>query len=280
MVGTWLAWFHRLVPHGYARRQPLILINGLAEQAESWFRNAPFWRRYFEVHVPNILAYDGDGLHQRIAQNRPVDVDYLVEQLHGYLQMYVQAPPYHLVAASLGGKVAVEYAVRYPQQVARVVLLCPSGMGDAERLPIVEGVRRSDLKALVESVFYNPGKIDLRLLDYYKRQFANRRWRSGLLRTIRGTMEHCVRDRLPQVQAPTLLVSASHDQIVDPATAEAGARLLPRGQYHCVPQCGHAPQMERPWLINRLVLHFLTSAEPSPRPRLAQLLLARPNTIL
>ena len=122
----------------------------------------------------------------------PISVDYLVEQLHEYLEQFVQTPPYHLVAASLGGKIAVEYAIRYPQMVSRIVLLCPSGMGDEERLPIVEGVRRNDLRSLVESVFYDPRRVDRRLLTYYQRQFASRRWRSGLLRTIRGTMEHCV----------------------------------------------------------------------------------------
>jgi pimeloyl-ACP methyl ester carboxylesterase len=277
---NWRAWFQRFRRGGYARRQPLILINGLAEQAESWFRNLPFWRRYFDVHTPNVLAYDGSALHGRIEAGEPVSVDYLVKQLHLYLEAFAQTPPYHLVAASLGGKIAVEYAARYPEQVSRLVLLCPSGMGDEERLPIVEGVRRSDLKALVDSVFHNPARVDLRLLDYYRRQFANRRWRSGLLRTIRGTMDHCVRDRLRDVTQPTLLVSGAQDRIVDPRHSVIAVRLLPKGQYLEIPQCGHAPQLEKPWLVNRLVLHFLTSERPSPRPRLAQLLLSNPNTIL
>jgi pimeloyl-ACP methyl ester carboxylesterase len=280
VVGHWRHWLERWHGSPYARRQPLVLINGLAEQSESWFRNQAFWRRYFDVHLPNLLVYDGPALHQRIEEGLPISVDYLVEQLRLYLESFVQTPPYHLVAASLGGKVAVEYAVRYPEQVARLVLLCPSGMGDEERLPIVEGVRRSDLRALVDSVFHDPRRVEPRLLVYYQRQFANRRWRSGLLRTIRGTMDHCVRDSLAQVTQPTLLVSGREDRIVDPAQAASAARLLPHGQYLSIPQCGHAPQMEKPWLVNRLVVHFLTSPRPSPRPRLRELLLARPNTLL
>lgn len=265
---------------GYARRQPLVLINGLAEQAESWFRNAPYWRRYFEVYLPNLLVYDGAALHRRIDARQPISVDYLVEQLHLYLEQFVQTPPYHLVAASLGGKIAVEYAIRYPQMVSRIVLLCPSGLGDEERLPIVDGVRRNDLRSLVESVFYNPRRVDRKLLTYYQRQFANSRWRSGLLRTIRGTMDHCVKDRLSLVTQPTLLVSAKQDRIVDPKHAAEAVKRLPQGQYLCVPQCGHAPQMEKPWMINRLVAHFLSSPQPTPKPRWTQLLLTNPNTIL
>ena len=280
MVGQLTNLLERFQTESYARRQPLVLINGLAEQAESWFRNAAYWRRYYDVYMPNLLVYDGAALHRRIESRQPISLDYLVEQLHVYLEQFVQTPPYHLVAASLGGKIAVEYAIRYPQMVSRIVLLCPSGMGDEERLPIVDGVRRNDLRSLVESVFYNPRRVDRKLLTYYQRQFASTRWRSGLLCTIRGTMEHCVKDRLSQVVHPTLLVSASHDRIVDPKQAAEAAKLLPQGQYLNVPKCGHAPQMEKPWMINRLVAHFLSSSQPTPKPRWSQLLLANPNTIL
>jgi pimeloyl-ACP methyl ester carboxylesterase len=258
----------------------LVLINGLAEQAESWFRNHTFWRRYFDVYLPNMLVYDGPGLHSRIDAGLPISVDYLVDQLHQYLRQYVQTPPYNLVAASLGGKIAVEYAVRYPELVDRVVLLCPSGMGDEERLPIVEGVRRNDLKALVHSVFYSPRRVDPQLLTYYKKQFANRCWRTGLLRTIRGTMEHCVKERLAQLTRPTLLISAREDRIVDPVQAAEAAKLLPNGQFYLIKNCGHAPQMEKAWLTNRLVLQFLTSKVPVGQPSLAQMMRANPNSIL
>src|SRR5262249_55428878 len=115
-VGPLFDWMERLQAKGYARRQSLVLLNGLCEQPESWFRNVGFWRRHFEVFMPNLLRYDGDLLHARIDAGEPVSVDYLVDQLHHYLDTYVQAPPYHLVAASLGGKIAVEYAARYPQR--------------------------------------------------------------------------------------------------------------------------------------------------------------------
>ena len=51
--------FERFRPKAYGRRPPLILINGLAEQTESWFRNRRFWSRYFDVFAPNIMIYDG-----------------------------------------------------------------------------------------------------------------------------------------------------------------------------------------------------------------------------
>ena len=247
----------------YSRRAPLILINGLAEQAESWYCNLDAWRRHFDVHQPNLLAYEGAALHRRIDAGQPIDIDYLVERLHTYLDGFVQAPPYHLVANSLGGKVAVEYAARYPDQVARLVLLCPSGLSDLERLPVIDGVRRNDLRSLVASVFQDPSHTDPNLLAYYEKKFADRRWRSGLLRTIRGTMDHRVRDRLVEVTQPTLLVVGREDRIVDPHQAIEAADLLRRGRLLVLEGCGHAPQIERSELVNRLVVEFLQEASPA-----------------
>jgi pimeloyl-ACP methyl ester carboxylesterase len=260
MLELWKGWWNSWKPRSYSRRPPLVLVNGLAEQAESWFRNDWYWRRIFDIYAPNILAYRGAALHRRIDAGLPVDVDFLVDQLHLYLDSFVQAPPYHLVAASLGGKIAIEYAVRYPEEVERLVLLCPSGLGDEERLPVVEGLRRNDTRGLVASIFYDERHVDERLVEYYLRHFGDRRWRSGLLRTVRGTMSHCVRDRLAMVSQPTLLVSGREDRIVDPRHAASAAKLMPNCRHVCIPRCGHAPQMEKPALVNRLVEEFLTTA--------------------
>jgi pimeloyl-ACP methyl ester carboxylesterase len=260
-----MAWLESWKPHGYARRQPLVLINGLAEQAESWFRNAWYWRRAFDVHMPNILAYRGTALHRRIDDGLSIGVDYLVEQLHLYLESFVQSPPYHLVAASLGGKVAIEYSARYAENVDRLVLLCPSGLGDEERLPVIEGMRRNDTRGLVDSVFHDARYVDEGMIAYYERVFGDRRWRAGLLRTIRGTMEYTVRDRLPHITQPTLLISGAEDRIVDPRHAAEAARMMPNCTHISVPRCGHAPQMERPWLVNKLVLEFLNAEQRAVR---------------
>jgi pimeloyl-ACP methyl ester carboxylesterase len=257
MLANWKTLLTRWTAPRYARRPQLVLISGLAEQAESWYRNVGYWRRHFDVHTPSLLAYGGAELHRHIGEGRPVNIDYLVQRLRAYLEMFVQSPPYHLVANSLGGKVAVEFAACYPEQVARMVLLCPSGLSDEERLPLVEGVRRNDPRSLVESVFADPRHADPRLLTYYEGRFKDRRWRSGLLRTVQGTKDHRVRDLLPHVTQPTLLVVGEEDRIVDPRQAVEAAGGLPRGQVRVLPGCGHAPQIERAALVNRMVVEFL-----------------------
>jgi pimeloyl-ACP methyl ester carboxylesterase len=55
-----------------------------------------------------------------------------------------------------------------------------------------------------------------------------------------------------------LFVIGSQDRIVDPVQAEKAARLLSQGRILSIPRCGHAPQLEKPGLVNRLVVRFLT----------------------
>jgi pimeloyl-ACP methyl ester carboxylesterase len=270
MVALWRRWLQRWHAPTYERRPALVLINGLAEQADTWFDNIAIWRRDFDVHAPNLIAFEGATLHRRIEERMPIDVDYLVDQLRIYLSEFVQTPPYHLVANSMGGKVAVEFAVRHPDEVARLVLLCPSGLADQESLPILDGVRRSDMEAVVRSVFHNPRRAPRSLAEYYLRQTKNRRWRAGFLRTVRGTMDHRVRDLLPRLTQPTLLVVGGQDRIVNPQEAIDAAGMVPRGKLVVLPRCGHAPQIEASRTINRLVREFLIrpmdSLENSERP--------------
>ncbi len=279
MASKLKSWFERIRPRSYGRKNGLILLNGLAEQQESWYRNIRYWGRYFDVHMPNLLAYEGDALHRRIREGLPISVEYLVEQLHYYVTQFVQTPPYHIVSSSLGGKVAIEFAIKYPALVSRLVLICPSGMGDEERLPIMEGVKHHDYKKLITSVFHKPRLVDRELLKYYQTRFQSRKWKMGMLKTVKGTNDHVVRPHLPQVSQLTLFISGEEDRIVDPVVGKKAAGEIPQGHYLSIPNCGHAPQIEKPWLVNRLVVHFLSSPRPSSHPRFTQLILHKPSRV-
>jgi pimeloyl-ACP methyl ester carboxylesterase len=214
--------------------------------------------------MPNLFTFEGPVIHRRIEAGLPISVDFLVEQLNQHLEEFVQTPPYHMVSNSMGGKIVVEYAARYPDRVASIVLICPSGLSAGGELPIVEGVRRFGPESIIESVFLNPRCIEPALVDYYQRQSRNRRWRIGFAQTIRDTKDHCVRDRLADIKHPTLLVSGQEDRIVNPEEVRTAASELSQGQFLIIPRCGHAPQIEKPRFINRLVVRYLTGRMPAP----------------
>jgi pimeloyl-ACP methyl ester carboxylesterase len=241
----------------YRRPAPLILINGLAEQAESWFENRIHWARHFDVKVPEILVYDGDALHQWIDSGGEITVDYLTDRLSTYLDEFVQNPPYHLVGSSLGGQIILNYAVRNPKKVSRIVLICPSGMHGDENLPVMEGVRRSQYDTLVKSVFHHTRFATEELVEAIAHKFQDRKWRKGVLRTLRGTVGHSVGSLLEKVPHPCLVIWGANDRVISdiPGSIRAADRML-RARQVVIPKCGHAPQIEKARLVNQLVLRF------------------------
>jgi abhydrolase domain-containing protein 6 len=257
-----------LSPSGEYRRKPIvILINGLAEQPESWFCNRPYWERYFDLKVPELLVYDGPVIARRIEEGLPITVPFFVDQLECFVDNFVQAPRFHLVASSLGGQIAVEYAVRHPERVGRMVLLCPSGFGGQERLPVAEGLKSNNFEGLVASVFHDRRLVNPGFVRLYRHQFVSRQWRKGMLRTVRGTSGHSVREKLHLVQQPTLLICGKQDQVVDPVQTIEAVQGLSQFQVLLLEPCGHAPQIEMASRVNRAVRDFLLQGFPPPPSR-------------
>jgi pimeloyl-ACP methyl ester carboxylesterase len=247
----------RLLPD-YRRREPLILVNGLAEQSESWFANRAHLARHFDVKVPEILVYDGEALHERIDSGGEVTVDYLAGRLSAFLDQFVQRPPYHLVASSLGCQVVLTYAVKHPEKVGKLVLLCPSGFHGDEHLPAMEGVKRSQYDTLVKSVFHQDRFASDALVEAFERKFQDRRWKKGVLRTLRGTVGHSVAPLLPRVSRPTLVIWGADDQVLsDVAGSIRAAEQMADVRQVVIPRCGHAPQIEKARLVNPLISRYL-----------------------
>ncbi|MHC5538700.1 ornithine lipid biosynthesis O-acyltransferase OlsI [Singulisphaera rosea] len=255
--------------HAYKRPSPLILVNGLAEQSESWFANRTRWSRHFDIKVPELLVYDGDSLHRRIDEGGEVTVDYLTDRLATFLDEYVQRPPYNLVGSSLGGQIILTYATRYPEKVSRLALLCPSGIYGDENLPMMEGVRRSQYDTLVKSVFHRSHFASDDLVAVIERKFQDRKWKKGVLRTLRGTVGHSVSPLLSQIKKPTLIIWGDNDRVIsDVAGSIRAAEQIQGVRQVVIPKCGHAPQIEKARIVNQLVLQFLRDRLKSVPPTL------------
>jgi abhydrolase domain-containing protein 6 len=244
--------------HSYKRKLPLVLVNGLAEQPESWFANRSFLSQRFELKVPEILVYDGDALHARIDSGGDVTIDYLADRLAHFLDEFVQRPPYHLVGSSLGCQVILTLAAREPDKFSKLVLICPSGLHGSENLPVVEGVKRSDYESLVRSVFHRDHFATEELARAFRRKFEDRKWKRGVIRTLRGTLDHSVAELLPLIPHPTLVIWGADDRVLTdlPGSVRAAEQIL-RVRQVVIPRCGHAPQIEKAGLVNQLISRYL-----------------------
>ncbi len=227
----------------YRRPDPLILVNGLAEQSESWFANRVMLSRRFDVKVPELLVYGGDSLHRHLHDGGEVTVDYLADRLAQFLDEFVQRPPYHLVGSSLGGQIILTYAAKNPGKVGRLVLICPSGIHGVEHLPVMEGVRRSQYDTLVGSVFHHRKFATEGLVGALAGKFADKKWKTGVLRTLRGTIGHSVSPLIEQVAAPCLFIWGAADHVLaDVPGAVMAASRMKRVRQVVIPRCGHAPR--------------------------------------
>ena len=106
------------------------------------------------------------------------------------------------------------------------------------------------------------------LVRAFRRKFQDRRWKKGVLRTLRGTVGHSVAPLLREVAQPTLMIWGADDRILSdvPGSIRA-ADQIPRVRQVVIPKCGHAPQIEKSRLVNHLISAFsATSSRPSPRP--------------
>ena len=167
-------------------------------------------------------------------------------------------PPYHLVGSSLGAQVVLTYAVRSPEKVSKLVLICPSGFHGDETLPMIEGVRRSNYESLVKSVFYGDHFVSDELVAALARKFQDRKWKKGVLKTLRATVGHSVSALLEQVSHPTLVIWGANDRVLsDVPGAIRAAERIPEVRQVVIPRCGHAPQIEKSRLVNHLVSRFL-----------------------
>ena len=137
-------------------------------------------------------------------------------------------------------------------------MICPSGLYGDENLPVIEGVRRSQYDTLVKSVFHKGHFAIEELVEVIERKFRDRRWKKGVLRTLRGTVGHSVATLLPRVPHPTLIIWGEHDQVIsDVAGSIRAADQILKVRQVVIPRCGHAPQIEKARLVNQLVTRFL-----------------------
>jgi pimeloyl-ACP methyl ester carboxylesterase len=175
-----------------------------------------------------------------------------------------------LVGHSFGAMVACEVAAAYPGRTGRLALLAPIGLW-RDDAPVVNWMLLTPSE-LAGQVFRDPeGDGAQRLFgssaepaDAEARVMARVRlaWAMGTTgKFIWPLPDKGLTKRLHRVTAPTLLVWGRDDRLVPPAYADEFARRITGARVETVEQAGHAPQLERPEPVARLVRDFLSGQE-------------------
>ncbi len=98
-----------------------ILLRGLVRESGHWGAFVPHFEDAVPVAKVHLLDLPGNG--SRHAQRSPSHIDTMVDACRQQLQAAGVAPPYALLALSMGGMVAVQWAHRFPGEIERQVLV-------------------------------------------------------------------------------------------------------------------------------------------------------------
>lgn len=245
--------------HGPTDGFPVVLINGLLMDTTSWGLQIPAL-----AHTFRVLTYDcrGQGHSEKPAGPYPqathaADLLALLDAL--------QIGQAHIVGLSNGGTVAMHFASDHQERVARLVLI--------DTFAAVDAVMRVKLDGWLAALDAGGAmlRFDVATPWVWSRGFMVRN--QALLATVRekaanadvaavralimGTLVYDIRERLPRIAAPTLVLVGEEDVLTPPWYARELAETIPNAQMVVVPQAGHALTIERPGVVNALALHFL-----------------------
>jgi len=158
---------------------------------------------------------------------------------------------FHIVGQCEGGVIGIDYAVKYPHQVKTIVVSstqCYSKMSMPELNSLKFPKPFRDLEPDLRENF-----IDWHGADYAESFFDQFRKYGGAY----GTGFFDLRDLLPSVTCPTLVLYPDRSSIFDVEQAVAFYRHLPRGELAVLPSCGHNTYEQQPEEYVRCVLNFL-----------------------
>ena len=180
-----------------------------------------------------------------------------------------------LVGNSMGGRVALEVGLRYPDRVGRLGLLAPSLAWLRDRpwapllrlvspqLGLLQPAPRPVVEALVRRLV--PGASEQWTaagIDEFLRSYLTPRGRAAFYAAARNIYleephgPHGLWTRLPSLRAPSLFVWGRRDRLV-PIGFQAHVRAALPAARHLELDCGHVPQLERPGATHRALTRFL-----------------------
>jgi pimeloyl-ACP methyl ester carboxylesterase len=217
--------------------EPLVVIHGGGGDARSWISNIEELSEKYTVYAPDLPGYGGS---QRLAG------DYYIPELSDFIGSFASSlglEKFNLVGHSMGGGVALDYALKSPQKIKKLVLVSSLCLGRE----IAFWVRLLSIHALLRSL----GTLTISILRGIK-------WMAERLNpaefimplspasmTVGGNITTfrqqslVLKDRLAEVAVPTLVVWGARDPIVPVKHAYQAAEAIPDCQVKVFEKRGH-----------------------------------------
>jgi pimeloyl-ACP methyl ester carboxylesterase len=269
----------RYVVAGEARtKSPIVLMHGIGRTLEDWSANLQALSRERQVYALDLVGF---------GRTEKPDIAYTLDDLRDFCLGFMDTLGIKqaiLGGNSLGGATALHVALSKPERVTGLILTAPAGCGQRinttlqlSSLPLVgefmerpraamnDERRLAIVRLILETCFYDLSWVTkerlehdyaLSLLPRTGQAFLNTLRAMCTWRGVKKQFLGSVLKKLPQVQAPTLVVWGKQDRVV-PAMYAKNTQRIPNSSLHIVDKCGHFPQLECAETFNKLATTFL-----------------------
>jgi pimeloyl-ACP methyl ester carboxylesterase len=223
---------------------PFVYLHSSLGESSLWLPFYQAWAKQFRVLVPTHPGFGKSGGFEQI--------DTIEDVAFHYVELFdaLGLDEVILGGVSLGGWVAAEFAVRWPERVKKLWLCNAPGLwtdeaelGDLFRVMYDRGALRRllfhDPDGHMARLVIQDEPDEERLLAAYQNLTALARlmWDRPYDPKLAG--------RLHRVACPTLLLWGAHDQLVPPAFGAAYHKHLPHARMQLIADCGHLPMFEK-----------------------------------
>jgi pimeloyl-ACP methyl ester carboxylesterase len=219
-----------------------------------------------------VLRYDllgrGYSDRPRVDYNIDIFVDQLKNLLDGLNLKQVS-----LLGLSMGGPITTAFTSKYPEYVAKQILIDPAGarpirfsfLLSLAKIPMVSelflGLFGSGnmVKNIASDIF--DSKLVRQFQAQYRVQMQFKGFKRAILSTIRNNMLGSFQGAylsVGKLNKPTLVFWGKNDITVPFEQSTIILNALPHAEFHAVENCGHVPHYEKPEIVNPILLEFLS----------------------
>jgi pimeloyl-ACP methyl ester carboxylesterase len=244
---------------------PLLLIAGLGTDSSNW--NGVIARLPKQYR---ILTLDNRGAGRSSIPGKPYSD---IERAEDVLRVldHFKVGRAHVLGHSLGGFIAQELAIRYPERVDRLVLSSTAAVSSGRNNELFLKFYRDlaqggDLEAWLREWtrwLFSPSVLSREsfvaalvkrgIRDRYRQQLP------GFKGQIDAVASFDARGRLGGIKARTLVLEGGEDVLILPEEAEALSKMIPGSVYRCIPAVAHSIHMEEREVFVNIVHGFLAA---------------------
>ncbi len=227
----------------------LLLLHGMFGGSADWRACAAELGIHWQVIAPDLPVLD--------LPHSETCIDSLVRHVEGLLDREL-VDRVIIAGNSLGGHIALSLALRNPGRVAALVLTGSSGLfkrGFEHHVP--RHPSKDWVRCKVREVFFESSHASQNLVDQVYDTLTDARRVMKIVRMARSAKHENLGETLHRVCCPVLLVWGNEDLVTPPSTAHEFKQHIPHAELHFIQNCGHAPNIEQPAALSRIVEQFL-----------------------